>query len=211
MGAHGTIMSSNALASVVAPLTVPPLAAAIGWRAAFLSAAAVGVVVHLAVRLWLPAPRDRSDDGAAPSGPVPVRDTLRMKVLWRFALMLFGYATLMWGLSTWIPSYLHSERGVSLSHAGVLMAVPSLGAAAATMLGGRLSDRLEGHHRKVILPAMAAAAPAVCLMALSPSLAGSVICGTVAVVAGSSAICRSSPCPCAASLRNRSASAAPSS
>jgi predicted MFS family arabinose efflux permease len=77
MGAHGMIMSSNALAAVVAPLTVPPLAAAIGWRAAFLSAAAVGVFVYLAVRLWLPAPRARADDGVPPSGTVPVRDLLR--------------------------------------------------------------------------------------------------------------------------------------
>lgn len=108
-----------------------------------------------------------------------------MGVLWRFAAMLFGYATVTWGLSTWIPSYLFAERGVSLTSAGALMAVPALGAAVGTLLGGRLSDRYEGHHRKVIVPAMSVATPALCLMAVSPSLTGSVICGTVAVFAAS--------------------------
>jgi MFS family permease len=99
--------------------------------------------------------------------------------------MLFGYSALMWGLSTWIPSYLNTERGLSLTSAGVLVAVPSLAAALGTLLGGRLSDRFEGHHRKVILPAMSVAAPALCLMAFSPSLTGAIACGTIAVLAAS--------------------------
>lgn len=184
MGAQGLIMSSNALASVAAPLAVPPLAAVVGWRWAFVLAAGVGALVYVAVRLWLPAPRDA--EGAAPAARgVPLREVLRIGVLWRFSLMLFGYSALMWGLSTWIPSYLNTERGLSLTSAGVLVAVPSLAAALGTLLGGRLSDRFEGHHRKVILPAMSVAAPALCLMALSPSLTGAIACGTIAVLAAS--------------------------
>jgi MFS family permease len=185
MGAQGLIMSSNALASVAAPLAVPPLAAVVGWRWAFVLAAGVGVLVYVAVRLWLPAPREHAAGAAPAASGVPLREVLRIGVLWRFSLMLFGYSALMWGLSTWIPSYLNTERGLSLTSAGVLVAVPSLAAALGTLLGGRLSDRFEGHHRKVILPAMSVAAPALCLMALSPSLTGAIACGTIAVLAAS--------------------------
>ncbi|MDI3409020.1 MFS transporter [Streptomyces cavernicola] len=185
MGAQGLIMSSNALASVAAPLAVPPLAAVVGWRWSFVLAAGVGVLVYVAVRLWLPAPRDQAEGAAPAASGVPVREVLRIGVLWRFSLMLFGYAALTWGLSTWIPSYLNTERGLSLTSAGVLVAVPSLAAALGTLLGGRLSDRFEGHHRKVILPAMSVAAPALCLMAVLPSLAGAIVCGTIAVFAAS--------------------------
>jgi predicted MFS family arabinose efflux permease len=185
MGAQGLIMSSNALASVAAPLAVPPLAAVVGWRWAFVLAAGVGVFVYVAVRLWLPAPREHAEGAAPAASGVPLREVLRIGVLWRFSLMLFGYSALMWGLSTWIPSYLNTERGLSLTSAGVLVAVPSLAAALGTLLGGRLSDRFEGHHRKVILPAMSVAAPALCLMALSPSLTGAIACGTIAVLAAS--------------------------
>ncbi|MFD9602663.1 MFS transporter [Streptomyces sp. NPDC059970] len=183
MGAQGLIMSSNSIASVVAPLAVPPLAAVVGWRWAFVLAAGTGVLVYCAVRLWLPAPRESTEDVVRTAGGVRVGDVLRMGVLWRFSLRLFGYAAVMWGLSTWIPSYLSTERGLSLTSAGVLVAMPSLASAVGTLLGGRLSDRFEGHHRKVIVPAMSVAAPALCLMALSPSLTGAIAFGTIAIFA----------------------------
>lgn len=99
--------------------------------------------------------------------------------------MMFGYNTIVWGLNTWVPSYLSEEHGVSLTSAGALIAVPALGAALATVIGGRISDRLGGHHRTVIVPGMAVAAVALLLMANAPSVAGFVVFGTVAVFAAS--------------------------
>ncbi|WP_426404450.1 MFS transporter [Streptomyces sp. R-07] len=181
--ANGTVMSSNALAAVITPLAVAPLVAAFGWRSAFWSTAALGVLVLLAVRLWLPAPLPRTDDAEAPRPEL--RAVLRKGVLWRFALMMFGYNTIIWGLNTWVPSYLSEEHGVSLTSAGALLAVPALGAAVATVLGGRISDRLGGRHRVIIVPGMAVAAVALLLMANTPSLTGFVVFGTVAVFSAS--------------------------
>lgn len=188
MGANGTVMSSNALAAVVTPLAVAPLVAVFGWRSAFWSTAALGLLAFAAVRFWLPAPLPRAAAGEATGDARPaLRTVLRMGILWRFALMMFGYNTIIWGLNTWVPSYLSDEHGVSLTSAGALLAVPALGAAVATVLGGRLSDRLGGHHRTVIVPGMAVAAVALLLMANAPSVAGFVVFGTLAVFAASMA------------------------
>ncbi|MFE7583166.1 MFS transporter [Streptomyces gardneri] len=193
MGANGTVMSSNAIAAVITPLAVAPLVAVFGWRSAFWSTAALGLLALVAVRRWLPAPLPRGTDGPAPGGDgaqaaaasPPLREVLRKGVLWRFSLMMFGYNTIIWGLNTWVPSYLGEEHGVSLTAAGALVAVPALAAATATVLGGRLSDRLGGHHRKVIVPGMAVSAAALLLMANTPSLTGFVVFGTLAVFAAS--------------------------
>ncbi|ROQ35178.1 sugar phosphate permease [Streptomyces sp. PanSC19] len=181
--ANGTVMSSNALAAVVTPLAVAPLVAAFGWRSAFWSTAALGVLVLVAVRLRLPAPLPRTEGAGTPRPAL--RAILRKGVLWRFALMMFGYNTIVWGLNTWVPSYLSEEHGVSLTEAGALVAVPALGAAVATVLGGRLSDRLGGRHRLIVVPGMTVAAVALLLMANAPSLTGFVVLGTVAVFAAS--------------------------
>ncbi|MEU6626150.1 MFS transporter [Streptomyces litmocidini] len=181
--ANGTVMSSNALAAVVTPLAVAPLVAAFGWRSAFWSTAALGVLVLVAVRLRLPAPLPRTEGAGTPRPAL--RAVLRKGVLWRFALMMFGYNTIVWGLNTWVPSYLSEEHGVSLTEAGALVAVPALGAAVATVLGGRLSDRLGGRHRLIVVPGMTVAAVALLLMANAPSLTGFVVLGTVAVFAAS--------------------------
>ncbi|MET9675188.1 MFS transporter [Streptomyces sp. NPDC006482] len=186
MGANGAVMSSNAIAAVLTPLAVAPLVAVFGWRSAFWSTAALGVLALVAVRLWLPAPLPRTEGAPVEAVARPrLREVLRKGVLWRFSFMMFGYSTIIWGLNTWVPSYLSEEHGVSLTAAGALVAIPALGAALATVLGGRLSDRLGGHHRKVIVPGMTVSAVALLLMANTPSLTGFVVFGTLAIFAAS--------------------------
>ncbi|MFF9839512.1 MFS transporter [Streptomyces sp. NPDC013740] len=189
MGANGTVMSSNALAAVVTPLAVAPLVSVFGWRSAFWSTAALGVLALAAVRFWLPAPLPRAEAAESTEGvgePRPgLRAVLGMGVLWRFALMMFGYNTIIWGLNTWVPAYLSDELGVPLTSAGALLAVPALGAALATVLGGRLADRLGGRHRAIVVPGMGVAAVALLLMAYAPSVTGFVAFGTLAVFGAS--------------------------
>ncbi|MEV7567913.1 MFS transporter [Streptomyces tanashiensis] len=182
MAANGLIMSSNAVAGVLTPLLVAPLIAAFGWRSAFFSTAALGVFVLVAVRMWLPAPLPRTEPATGTVRP-GVGGVLRLGVVWRFSAMMFGYSAIVWGFNTWVPSYLGEEYGVSLAEAGVLVAVPALAAAGAIVVGGRISDRLGGHHRKVIVPGMTVAAVALLLVASSSSLTGFVVFGTVASVA----------------------------
>ncbi|MCT2547469.1 MFS transporter [Streptomyces atratus] len=182
MGANGVVMSSNALAGVLTPLLVAPLIAAFGWRSAFFSTAALGVFVLVAIRVWLPAPLPLTE----PATRVARRragGVLRLGVIWRFSAMMFGYSMIVWGLNTWIPSYVSEEYGVSLVSAGALVAIPALAAAGAIVVGGRLSDRLGGHHRKVIVPSMTVAAVTLLFMVFSPSLTGFVVFGTLASVA----------------------------
>ncbi|WP_329116839.1 MFS transporter [Streptomyces sp. NBC_01465] len=181
MGANGLIMSSNALAGVLTPLLVAPLIAAFGWRSAFFSTAALGVFVVVAVRMRLPAPLPRTEPDA-PAVPRRASGVLRLGVVWRFAAMMFGYSAIVWGLTTWMPSYLRDEFGVSLTAAGMIGAVPGLAGAGATIVGGRLSDRLGGHHRKVIVPGMTVGGVALLLMAFSDSLTGFVVFATLASV-----------------------------
>ncbi|MFB6671843.1 MFS transporter [Streptomyces sp. NPDC056390] len=184
MGANGLIMSSNALAGVLVPIVVAPLVAAFGWRSAFFSTAALGVFVLVAIRMWLPAPLPRTEPERTTAGR-RAGGVLRMGVIWRFSAMMFGYSMIVWGLNTWVPSYVGEEYGVPLASVGALVAIPALAAAGAIVIGGRLSDRFGGQHRKVIVPSMTVTAAALLLMSLSTSLTGFVVFGTLASVAAS--------------------------
>ncbi|WP_326772869.1 MFS transporter [Streptomyces sp. NBC_01445] len=184
MGANGLIMSSNALAGVLVPIVVAPLVAAFGWRSAFFSTAALGVFVLVAIRMWLPAPLARTEPEASTAGR-RAGGVLRMGVIWRFSAMMFGYSVIVWGLNTWVPSYVSEEYGVPLASVGALVAIPALAAAGAIVVGGRLSDRFGGHHRKVIVPGMTVTAAALLLMTLATSLTGFVVFATLASVAAS--------------------------
>ncbi|MBJ3809420.1 MFS transporter [Streptomyces flavofungini] len=183
MRANGLILSSNSLAAVFTPLAVAPLVAAFGWRSAYLSIAALGVFVYVALRLRLPSPLP--DRRSLPSA-TPGADTkalLKWGVLWRFAAMMFGYSLIIWGLSSWVPTYLKDEHGVDLHAAGALMAIPGLAAALATVVGGRWVDGTGGRHRRIVVPAMGVAAVALPVMANAASVALFVALATVAVFA----------------------------
>jgi predicted MFS family arabinose efflux permease len=185
MSANGLIMSATALAAVVAPLAVAPAADVYGWRPVFLTTAVIGTLVYAAVHRWLP-PARRLPAGATPeTGLRQARRILRVGVLWRFSAMMAGYSTIIWGLNTWVPTYLKEVRGISLTSAGLVMALPAVGAVIATVLGGRLADHLRGQHRIVIVPAMSVAALGLVALACVPSLIGAAISGTIAIFCAS--------------------------
>ncbi|MFJ2851318.1 MULTISPECIES: MFS transporter [Streptomyces] len=183
MRANGLILSSNAVAAVLTPLLVAPLVAFHGWRSAYISVAALGVFVYTAIRLRLPEPLSEGGETPVPAHGKDTRSLLRWGVLWRFAAMMFGYSLIIWGLSSWVPTYLKDERGVDLGAAGALMAIPGLAAAVATVLGGRIADRAGGRHRRVVLPAMAVAAAMLPVMAYTASVPWFIALSTVAVFA----------------------------
>ncbi|QNS04374.1 MFS transporter [Streptomyces xanthii] len=183
MSANGLVQSSNAVAAVVAPLVAAPLIAHFGWRSAFFSVAAVGVFVYAAVRLWLPEPQDAGVRSAAPAGGT--RTIVRSGTMWAFAGMFFGYDIIVWGLNTWVPSYLSEERGLALTSAGALAVLPAGVATVAVIVGGRLADRFAGHQRKVVVPAMAVSSIALLLMATASGTAAFVAWMTVAIGAAS--------------------------
>ncbi|MFD4259042.1 MFS transporter [Streptomyces sp. NPDC058534] len=182
MRANGLILSSNAIAGVCTPLVVAPLVVAFGWRSAYFSVAALGVFVYTAMARRLPPPLAQEEETAA-APKTPTKVLLKWGVLWRFGAMMFGYSLIIWGLVSWVPTYLNDERDIDLSSAGVLMAIPALAAAVATVIGGRLIDRMGGGHRKVVVPAMSIAVVTLPAMAYASGLAMFVVLATVAVFA----------------------------
>lgn len=185
MSANGLVGSSNALALVVTPVLTAPLIVAFGWRTAFFVIAALGLLVYAAVQLWLPEGTRSDRSGRRPEakpGNAAGRVVLRSGVMWRFTAMFFGYDLIVWGLNTWVPTYLNAERGISLTKAGALALVPAVASAATAVAGGRLSDRLGGRHRLIVLPAMVVTAAGVLLMTTAHSLGAFVAWLTLAAV-----------------------------
>lgn len=183
MSANGVVQSSNAVAAVVAPLLAAPLITQFGWRSAFFTVAGVGVFVYAAVQLWLPEPARRDERQVPVRGGT--RTLLRSPVMWAFAAMFFGYDIIIWGLNTWVPSYLNEERGISLTSAGALAVIPAAAAVVSVVVGGRLSDRLRGGQRRIVVPSMSVAALALILMATAPTTVTFVLWMTVATAAAS--------------------------
>lgn len=164
MTANGVMMSSNALGAAIAPLLAAPMIMAVGWRHAFFYVAGAGVIIAVLVWRWLPPklPEEtRQADGqiASQQQALTSWQLIRVGVMWRFALMLFAFNIISWGLISWVPDYLITQQGASLGKAGIFTAMPMFAGALAIVLGGLLFDRFfSQRHRWLIVPTSLVAA-----------------------------------------------------
>jgi len=116
------------------------LVSAFGWRALFIG---LGAVSLLWLIPWiLLVPRGASDGEKGPRQPsIGYGELLRNRQLWVTSAGMFCLGYVWYFLLSWLPSYLVSERGFSIQAMAVSGSAPFFVMAAATVLGGWLSDR----------------------------------------------------------------------
>ncbi|QLY30567.1 MFS transporter [Nocardia huaxiensis] len=158
--ATGWTNASNAvgilLASVVAGILIPT----VGWRIMFAVISVLGVAIIIAWKRWMPDPLPQPEIHMSEAAPAAAerRAVLRSPALLGFAVIFFGYDALIWGVTAWMPTFLQEERGISVGMVAVAAVPSTLAAAVGVVLGARISDRLGGHPRVIVIPSMAATA-----------------------------------------------------
>jgi sugar phosphate permease len=124
------------------------LVAQYGWRGSFFALAALNALVVLPV-LWFflkdKAPVAETAAETAREESIPFRQALAMLARdWRFWPMpIFNSGTLiyLWGLNSWLPTYLQQERHFTLAMTGVYSALPFAFMIAGQLFFSWLGDR----------------------------------------------------------------------
>jgi len=150
--ATGIFNSGANIGAVLAPLTVPPIAAIWGWQAAFVWIGAIGFIWmgFWAVYFDEPARQKRlgqaerayilSDSGpahadaaaeAAPPRKAGWGELLRLRQTWAFVIGKFLTDGVWWFYLFWLPKYLSTSYGISTTD----MALPLTVLYSMTMVG----------------------------------------------------------------------------
>jgi len=154
--AVGIVNTSSNIGAIIAPLIVPAVAVAYGWRAAFVATGALGFVWLVG---WLlvparspaaPSPLQAAAQAAQPElvteAPAPAdaswRALLRLPDTW--AVMAAKALTDMvwWFLLFWAPDFLHRQFHLDMKQAGPPLAVIYGMAALGAVSGGLLTTAL---------------------------------------------------------------------
>ena len=177
--ATGIFNSGTNIGAVVAPLTVPLMAQAWGWQAAFVATGAIGFVwvvawwifyhgldVHPSVN---EAERQYIRDGADEpiTTKVPLAQVLGYRQLWAFSIGKLLTDPVWWFFLFWLPKFLaqeHNIRGVALiPYLTTVYLVADVG----SVLGGYVSSTLikrgwtVNRARKTAMGIFAAIVPSV--------------------------------------------------
>ncbi|HUD31022.1 MAG TPA: MFS transporter [Novosphingobium sp.] len=139
----GLSNAMNSLGAVLAPLAIPLVAAAWGWRAAFVCAGALGLVWVLA---WLAASRGVDFDDRATgtqvgilSGDLPF---LRERRTWTIAVAKVLSDATWWLMLFWMPDYFHRQFGLSGTDLGPPIALAYCGSAVGSLVAGYAANRM---------------------------------------------------------------------
>lgn len=190
----GALSAGALLGPAVGSVAAAALIGSIGWRGSFFVLGGLGLVVAVVWVLLYARPEDarwlseeerqhilasrqepEEREEASTAVPMSLGLLLRQAPMWGLILTQGCQVYTIYLFLTWLPGYLVAERGLDLQGAGFLSAVPYGIAAVATILLGRVSDRLvradeikSGGRRKAIIVFMLLA----CALALLPFIQG---------------------------------------
>jgi MFS transporter, ACS family, hexuronate transporter len=138
--AIGIFNSGSMIGATIAPPLIVYLLQKYGFRAAFLTPAALG---FLWVPIWLAVyRREAKAHPAAGETPAALMTMLGNSSAWAVMLCRFFIGPVMQFYWYWIPSYLFSERHMSMAQIGVLAWIPFLLGDAGGIAGGWVAGLL---------------------------------------------------------------------
>ncbi|HZU65182.1 MAG TPA: MFS transporter [Novosphingobium sp.] len=176
----GMANAMNSAGAVLAPLAIPFVAAAWGWRATFVLSGAVGLVW---AGLWLLATRGLALRGAA-SVQAAGGSLLRQRQTWTIAGAKVLSDATWWLLLFWMPDYFHRQFGLGGTGLALPLALAYGGAAVGSLASGFVAARLL--ERGVSVNAVRKGvmlASALCVVPVPLALGSQAIWAAVAIMA----------------------------
>jgi MFS family permease len=130
---------------LLAALTTPLLLPIVGWRGMFLVGLIPGLVAFI-VRLYVGEPKIFLERANAARSIVPLRLLAKDSATRKISLAMFVLCSVQnfgyYGLMIWLPSYLSSRFGYTLTQSGLWTAVTVLGMAFGIWAFGQFADRV---------------------------------------------------------------------
>lgn len=154
--AQGYIWAASRFGGALAPLTVIPLMAWLGWRVTFMVFGSLGVIWGAVWFFWY---RDnptlikgisegelseiRGNQAAKTKEKVPWGLITQSRQFWLILSMYWFYVWGSWFFFSWFPTFMERGRGFSKTELTYAVAVPFLMGVMGNIAGGYLSDKLS--------------------------------------------------------------------
>jgi ACS family hexuronate transporter-like MFS transporter len=158
--AIGIFNAGSNVGAILTPVLVPLIAAAFGWRMAFIATGALTVIWLAAWLAFYRSPSQHKSvsqeelawiraEPTEPQRPVAWRTLLSMRQTWAYMAGRFLIDPIWWTLLFWLPDFFNKQFGIKMLEFGPPLVVVYLLADAGSILGGWCSSRLLGRGASV--------------------------------------------------------------
>lgn len=144
------MLSSSGIMGMIIPIIAAALLVTIGWRAFFVIAGLLGVII--AFLYWKFVPKDQvvQQSTNGPKVKEILGQLLKMPFMWSLVISYFTIYAVNWGMNTWMPTYLTNERGLDLVSIGWLQMIPGVIAIIAMLGSGYIIDKLDLRVNRIV-------------------------------------------------------------
>lgn len=139
--AKGILISASGFAGILGPLLLPPIIERFNWRFAYKSLTILALVT--AVFLFFSIPKDRNKlIKPEETEKIYIRKLIRDPNIYLLVLAAFCINNVLYGIGSWLPSYLVSVRSISLVQAGIISSISGAASLMGAILGNVVVHRL---------------------------------------------------------------------
>lgn len=147
--AKSTLTAATTIGSAISAIIAAALITSIGWRNLFIIFGILGLFLTVFLHFLLKPSGQYSSTESAPK--VPLKELLKMPMLWQLMIMYFGVSVVNWGLISWMPTYMVKEKNLDMVSMGALAIFPALAALLAVILTGWLIDKVATGKEKYLI------------------------------------------------------------
>lgn len=144
------MLSSAGIMGVLVPIISAVLLVTIGWRAFFVIASLLGIVIGILYWKFVPKDKVVKQSVEGPKVKGILSNLFKMPLMWSLLVAYFTIYAVNWGLSTWLPTYLSDVRGLDLVSIGWVQMIPGVIGIAAMLGSGYLIDKLDLKVNKIV-------------------------------------------------------------
>lgn len=152
--AKGVLFSTAGFASVVGPLVLSPIITNYGWQVAYRVLTVFALLVGAILYFLLPKKSKKTSSETTnkqKEEKVSLRTVWKIKNIWALFFCAFFINSLLYGITSWIPTFLTDHREYSLEKAALVISIVGvfslLGALGGSFIVGKF---YEGKDKRVI-------------------------------------------------------------
>lgn len=148
--AKSFLVSSSAIGAAFGTIIVSKLTVIIGWRSAFYSFGICGLIIaaiFFAVFKGMGYECEKDKNLTK----VPLKEILRIPIVWKMTIMEFSIGVFMWGMNSWMPFYWIKVRHLDMVTMGKLSSIPWIITFVCMNFSGWILDKLMAGRERVFL------------------------------------------------------------
>ncbi len=148
--AKGILISSSGVAGVLGPILLSPIIEIKGWRFAYSLLTIIALIIALVISFSIPK-KKKTTSSVTKTESISITKVWKNPTIWILFAAAFFINNLLYGLNNWLPTFLTTYRGVTLTESGIISSAVGIFALIGAIGGGYVVSRfLFGKDKEVI-------------------------------------------------------------